>query len=50
MDKIELREKIKKIIEADREDIERGRVYEIKDMVDDILMYVNNYIEEHSKI
>ena len=47
MDKKELKDKIMKWLESDREDCERGNIYDIGDMTDDVLVYVDLYIEDN---
>ena len=47
MDRDELKDKIMKWLESDREDCERGKIYDIGDMTDDVLVYVDSYIEKN---
>ena len=47
MNRQELEIKINELIINDREDCERGKIHKIKDIVDDILMNVDFYIERN---
>jgi len=47
MDRLELNDRIGKIIEDDRKKKERGEEIFIGDIVDDILMHIDMYIEEN---